>query len=511
MSTILEDPKRRTVPRWRPWRDAVRLGDADTSNRTRVLEKPSLANLIKAKRDWEANPSVPFAADFLGAAYAIGEQHIAKDAAEFILTAERGTNQAVRDLANIVLKDRDSVERVLPDPPHVSTTDQRLKIRSLRLSLREFPRDPLAYMDLAREYVALGQPSAAAKAVETALALAPNSRFVLRSTARFFLHYNQPDKAHSILRRAERVKADPWLLAGEIAVASAANRTSSLIKVGRQIVDSQNFAPFQISELASALGTLLTESGNLRMGKRLLRSALVEPTENVVAQAGWISRHIGEIEIDPKILNTPGSYEARTWASLTDSHWNNSVEAARFWLRDEPFAMRPAVFGSWAAMSIMSDLELAERFALHGLSIHPNDSLLLNNLAVSLAFQGKISKAVEAFEKITQHDTEGLHKPTFMATRGLIQFRLGFPDAGRHLYRMAISEARHKGDFLRAVWALIYFAGEEFRFDPINADSLIQTAAAESHQLSKLEQTITDRLIERTVNRRPAMAEAKRS
>jgi tetratricopeptide (TPR) repeat protein len=395
MSTILEDPKRRTVPRWRAWRDAVRLGDADTSNRTRVLEKPSVANLIKAKRDWEANPSVPFAADFLGAAYAMGEQHMAKDAAAFILTSERGTNQAVRDLADLVLNDRVSIERVLPDPPHVSTADRRLKIRSLRLSLREFPRDPLAFMDLAREYVALGQASAAAKAVETALALAPNSRFVLRSTSRFFLHYNQPDRAHSVLRRAAYVKTDPWLLAGEIAVASAANQTSSLIKVGRQIVESQKFAPFQISELASALGTLLAESGNRRIGKRFFRSALVEPTENVVAQAGWISRHIGEIELDPSMLNTPGSYEARTWAGLTDNRWNNSITAARFWLRDEPFAKRPAVFGSWAAMSISSDFKLAERFALHGLSIHRNESLLLNNLAVSLAYQGTFRKQLK--------------------------------------------------------------------------------------------------------------------
>lgn len=228
-----------------------------------------------------------------------------------------------------------------------------------------------------------------------------------------------------------------------------------------------------------------------------------------MAQAGWISRHIGDIQLNPNILNTPGSYEARTWASLTDSQWTRSVTAARFWLRDEPFAMRPAVFGSWAAMSMISDFELAERFALHGLSIHSKESLLLNNLAVSLAYQGKISKAVETFEKINPHDTQGLHKPTFTATKGLIQFRLGLPDEGRHLYRMAIAEAKEKGDIRTAIWALIYFAGEEFRFDPINADSLIQSAAVESHQLSKLEKTITDRLIERTLNCRPTIRALK--
>lgn len=511
MSTILEDPKRRTVPRWRSWRDAVQVGDTDASTKTRVLEKPSPAQLMKAKLDWEANRSVPFAGDFIGAAYAIGKGYVAKEAAEFVLKAQSATSKAVRDLASLVLHHQSSVDRSLKDPPILNIDDRRLRIRKLRASLREFPRNPLAYMDLAREYVAQGQPLSAVKPVKIALALAPNSRFVLRSASRFFLHFNDPEQAHSILRKTDRVKTDPWLLAAEIAVADVAGRTSSLVKIGRQFVDSEKFPPSQISELASALGTLLTESGNFRLGKRLFRRALVEPTENVVAQAGWISRHIGDLQLDPNILNTPGSYEARTWASLIDTHWKDSVTAASLWLRDEPFAKRPAVFGSWAAMSMIADFELAERFARHGLSIHPNESLLLNNLAVSLIYQGKTSRAVEVFEKINQRDTEGLYKPTFLATKGLIQFRLGFPDAGRSLYSMAVVEAREKRDIRAAVWALIHFAGEEFRFDPIKGERLIQEAVADLYQLPKIHQTIATRLIELALHHYSAFGETKRS
>jgi len=511
MSTILEDPKRRTVPRWRSWRDAVQIGETDASTKTRVLEKPSPAQLMKAKLDWEANRSVPFAGDFIGAAYAIGEGYVAKEAAEFVLKAQSATSKAVRDLASLVLHDQSSVYRSLKNPPILSIDDRRLRIRKLRASLREFPRNPLAYMDLAREYVAQGQPLSAVKPVKIALALAPNSRFVLRSASRFFLHFNDPEQAHSILRRADRVKTDPWLLAAEIAVADVAGRTSSLVKIGRQFVDSEKFPPSQISELASALSTLVSETGNIRLVKRLFRRALVEPTENVVAQAGWISRHIGDLQLAPHVLDTPGSYEARTWANLVDSHWTDSVAAARLWLRDEPFASRPAVFGSWAAMSMITDLKLAERFARHGLSTHPNEFLLLNNLAVSLASQGRTSEAVKVYERIKRADAEGPYKPTCMATKGLIQFRLGSPDAGRRLYRMAVVEAKRKRDTRSVVWALIHFAGEEFRFDPIKGERLIQEAVADLYQLPKIDQTIATRLIELALHHYSAFGETKRS
>lgn len=511
MSTILEDPKRRTVPRWRSWRDAVQVGDVDVSIKTRLLEKPSPAQLMKAKLEWEANRSVPFAGDFMGAAYALGEGHVAKEAAEFILKARSATSKAVRDLASLVLHDQNSVDRGLTEPPIFDIEDRRLRIRKLRTSLREFPRNPLAYMDLAREYVGLGQPLSAVKPVKIALALAPNSRFVLRSACRFFLHFNDPEQAHSILRKADRVKADPWLLAAEIAVADVVGRTSSLVKIGRQFVDSEKFPPSQISELASALGTLVSETGNIRLGKRLFRRALVEPTENVVAQAGWISRHIGDLQLSPHVLDTPGSYEARTWANLFDSHWTDSVAAAGLWLRDEPFASRPAVFGSWAAMSMTTNFELAERFAIHGLRTHPNEFLLLNNLVVSLACQGRISEAVNRFEQIKQADAEGTYKATYLATKGLIQFRLGSPDAGRCLYRMAILEAKGKRDTRSAVWALIHFAGEESRFDPIKAQCLIQEAVADLYKLPKPQQTIATRLIERLPYRYSAFGKIKRS
>lgn len=499
MSTILDDPERRTVPRWRPWREAVRLGDLDAATERRVPQDPNPRDLMRLKVAWETSQALPFAGDFVGAAFASGEPEIAKEAAHFLLSSRSVVSKAARDLAELILAEKTAGASALTDPPPVTPEERHKRIHDLRTSLREFPRNPLAHMDLALEYAALGQANAALKPVEIALRLAPGSRFVLRSASRFFLHFDDRERAHDILRRAGPVKTDPWLLAAEIAVASAAGRTSSLVKTGRQILVSQDFPPVHISELASAIGTLEWNAGNRRLFRRLFRQALQDPTENTVAQAGWISRRIGDLGRDPRVFDTPRSYEARAWADIVEGKWIESLAAADLWLRDEPFAKRPAAFGSWAAQVTLSDFETAARFARHGLLTHPHDFTLLNNLAVSLANLGQVNEALQIFETIDPADAEALDKPTYFATKGLIQFRLGLLDEGRRLYRAAISEADSTKDTQAAVWALLHFAREEFRCDPVRAEELIREALAGLRKLPRVEQLISARLVEQIV------------
>ncbi len=496
MATILNDPTRRIVPRWRLWRDAVRLGDVDASIDVRVPQEPNPDDLIRAKFDWESNRSLPFAGDFLGKAYALGQGALASDAAWFVLKAESRTSKAARDLANLIVAEQTGSESDVSEPLLRSVEDRRQRVRTLRTSLREFLRNPLAYMDLAREYVALGQPLAALRPVQIALALAPDSRFVLRSASRFFLHFNDPKQAHNVLRRAERVKADPWLLAAEIAVASAAGRTSSLVNIGRRFIDSQKFSPSHVSELASALGTLEWEAGKIKPVKRLFRHSLEKPTENAVAQAGWISRRLGGLELNQRALDTPRSYEARAWSNIIEGNWSNSLSSAELWLRDEPFAKRPAVLGSWVALTTATDLTAAERLARNGLMMHPEEFFLLNNLAVSLAYLGRASEASEIFQRIAQKDAEGPYKATYLATKGLIRFRLGSAEEGRQLYHMAVNEAKHRRDAISVVSARLHFAREEFRCAPKTAEKLVEEARGDFKKLSKLEQTITTRMLD---------------
>src|SRR5690348_11446774 len=116
MSTILEDPDRRVVPRWRPWREAVLLGGAVPASAKRVPPKPTLNTLYRTKFDWEQNRTLPFAADFLGAASALGQGEIAREAAEFVLASRLHVSKLVQRLARNVLSEKASPDEILPEP-----------------------------------------------------------------------------------------------------------------------------------------------------------------------------------------------------------------------------------------------------------------------------------------------------------------------------------------------------------------------------------------------------------
>ena len=496
MSTVLEDPNRRVVPRWRPWREAVSIGDVRPIGVKKAPQELNLDDLHQTRFDWEKNRTLPFAADFLGAAFALTQGSIAKDAADFILTSKQPANKALRTLASLVVSET-SGDPVMAEPVLLSKEASYNKIRTLRSALHNFPRNPLALMDLAREYVGLGQPWAAVKPVREALALAPGNRFVLRSASRFFLHQEDNEQAHDILRRAERTKKDPWLVSAEIAVASAAGRRSSLVKLGQQFIDSKNFPPFHISELASALGTLELEAGKFRLMKKLFRKALEKPTENSLAQAAWIARKVGDLEFELNVHDTPRSYEAGAWTNITNGHWEDSLADAELWLCDEPFSKRPTRFGSWVALSTTADYVKAEQMARHGIKTHHDDFILLNNLAVSLAYQGKPNDALEWFKKMPQKTGEDLSTATYLATSGLLKFRLGAPDEGRKLYRMAVDDAKHKKGTGAVVSALLHFAREEYRLGGrLKGDELVKEALLDFDKLSAIERIMTTRVLE---------------
>ena len=503
MSTILDDPVRRTVPRWRFWEDAVQLGDVDSAHEARKPKKPNLDGLERAKSDWETHQTLPFAGDFLGVAYALGQGSLAKDAADFIRNIPI-KSKAATDLANKILFEEEQGSSSPSEPPILQREDRHKRIADLKNLLSRFPRHPIAYMDLAREYVALGQGRSAKKPVMMALALAPNNRFILRSASRFFLHRRDdpdndidPEQAHDILRKSERVKVDPWILAAEIAVASAVGRTSRLVKVGRNLVNSENLSPSHISELASALATLELTAGKIREGKRLLRRALEKPTENVLAQAGWLGRQIGDLlEINSINWEIPGAYEYRAWANIINKNWVDSLKAAELWQRDEPFSKRSAVFGSWVALTSVDDFKKAEALARQGLIMHSKDFFLLNNVAVALAYMGKVVEADREFEKINKEEANGVYKSTYLATKGLIKFRYGLVEDGRRLYREAVDEAKKRNNLQIANWALLHFAREEFQHAPIKGKMLMEEALADFPKLSELERTVSSRLLE---------------
>lgn len=461
MPAFHEDKDRKVVPRWRESADTMQsgeLGPLRVQTRESLLDSSLLDERIK---EWRRRKTPTFGAEVVSTAIVLDRKDAAADAATYLLASEHHLPPTTMRLARFVLGEATSAEADwsgLAMTERATIDRMKCRIGRLRSRLKAYPRNALGWVNLALMYINLGSADKGRAATLTALGLAPHDRFVLRSAARFFLHQDEYDRAHDLLRFNARTPTDPWLLSAEIALASAAERQSKLVKKGVKIVQSGNLAPFHLSELASAIGTLDFESGNRRRARKMFDAALVDPTENTVAQAAWIGRQIGGLELSPE---GTGSHEADAVRLSQAGRWAESVESASLWLADQSFSSRPSILGSYAAATGLMDFEAAARIAERGLIANPTNVTLLNNSAFALARLGHVEEARVQLSRIKMADTDEYGEVAIRATSGLVAFRRGNSEEGRRLYRSAIDRAQSLGLRKHAALAEIWLAFEE--------------------------------------------------
>jgi len=273
--------------------------------------------------------------------------------------------------------------------------------------------------------------------MRNALTLAPANRFILRSAARLWVHRDLPDRALHLLRSSEVLAYDPWIVAAEIATSTLVGVTPRSLKKGLEFIAHKRFPPLHLSELASAIATLELEAGSRRKARRLFQFALVEPTENAVAQAELASAIDNGVKINPERLEI--SSEARAWHAFRfASDWALAVTETINWQRDQLFSKQPAILGSFVAMFCMRDSAKAQDIIDLALLANPYDEVLLNNKVVVLAEQNQVEAAEEVLAALPKSSTHQDNWDAILqATTGLVQFRKGNSEAGRALYERA--------------------------------------------------------------------------
>lgn len=493
MGTFLEDKDRNIIPRLRSFEATLALGELDpvVAKDERVpQDRNSIASKLKA---WRKNGTLSFAADLVAAAFVLGEREEAFEAAEFLLADVSQASPSAKVIARRILypdEERDRSHSSRLSLPH---TDQiRENIRLIRARTRGEPRNAILWADLAREYALVGEvvgkKSKAMRAMDIAVALGPTNRFILRSAARLYVHVGRADKTHYILRKATATRFDPWLLSAEIAVASAGNRTSNWVKNGQRMLSDTSLSLFQKNELASAVGMLELSHGKTKSARNLFRQALIEPTENTVAQVEWAHRkkHMSGLDLDLGIVRpqTAYSFEATAWELFSASAWKKSLDQSLEWLRDQPFSTRPVMLASYLALSVLEDYRYGEQITRIGLRANPTDATLLNNMAFVCASSGRLAEAEELFKSIKAEDirevTQGM---TIIATAGLIAFRRGSTEEGRALYRQAMDLAKGQQYRKHRAVAAIYLAREEILARSPEAEKAVELANNETRSI----------------------------
>lgn len=472
MASQIDDRRRLVVPRWRPFRISAGLGELNAATQVRVPKapEPGQDELRALLDDWTRDKNPASAAGLVDAALVFGKPEIGVDAAEWLLT-NGGVSDVSLTLARQVLS---KTSHQLSGAPFLMTTEERcFKISGYRKQLRKMPRDPLLWVDLAREYSILGQPEPASEALRRALALSPGNRFVVRSASRFYLHIRDFDRAHDVLLRAPSLNNDPWLIAAEIVSAQARDKTSRLIRKGRRLLESGHYLPRHVSELASAIGTIEHSAGDWRQVRRLFERALLDPTENAVAQAAWVERHMHNFTVPNTSLSTPRAFEARAWDAVRHDDFGKAVQLSKDWLSDEPFSTRPAFFGSWVAFATLGDYRGALEIMESSAPANPGNPRVIAQILYCKASSGDVEAAAELMPvlerkiRINGSDRSTVEWDVLLhADRGLIAFRRGNLTEGRYYYQTAIDLATNNKLTELAASAFIHLAREEVRVNP---------------------------------------------
>lgn len=465
MAFLCETLDRRVIPNWRSLSDTISNGELEYPKHIRH----KTFDLAEYVQEWNNNPSLVYASELVNAAVAnnIGDNNAAKKAAEFILINEGRVTDAQRTVALSLLNNDGCVIQAKNheiDELLMNTKDIYAKIGFLKSLIRKYPFNPINYVEAARFYLMIGQAKQSIEAMNIALALDPTNRFVSRSAARLFVHVEDFDKAHYVIKHNEQINSDPWLIASEISVNLLRNRSSSLVKKGLELVNSGGYSPFSLSELMSSLGTLEFIKGTQKKSKAFFNKSLIMPNDNALAQAEWAKSNKLSLAFTKDICKKVNlSYEANALYAYQNDMYEEALKSSIRWLNDMPYSKSPIFVGANIAYTFLHDYKTAEKILKRGLEANPNEPAFLNNLAYTYALDGKLTEANEIILRMKKiSDIDERTRICLTATRGLIAYRENNIEEGRTLYLSAIRDAKEISEDPTYNWsAILNFVREE--------------------------------------------------
>lgn len=495
MTIFQTKSKRRVIPRWRL---SAQTAAAPEFRPLKPRQLPAAPNgdifVREQLEEFAEQPSIGVAAEAVSAAMMVGKPEAALPAARFILDQGENAPALLREIATSIV--RPDVELEVATAPHRQTSGEPLECRDqagiakLRQLLALNPRSAALWADYARAVATCSSTKKATdkakRAMQTALALAPNSRWVLRAANRFFLHIDEKEFAHQLIAKHPRTKTDPWLMAAEIASAQLACKPPLMQAKALDLLRSKVVHPAHLSELFTAAGTIVLENGKHKHARRLFESALKHSTENALAQAEWANRELGDgLEVERQVERAHDAHEASCWIKYSEGQIVAALREARLWVDDEPFATRPiAMVCHLAALS--DDFGTMLSHARAGIAREPGEVLHRNNFFYALLATGKLFECQEelltAISFIEHRVHVGQHDlPHALANRGMLRYRLGDLEGGRHDYDQAYAIAKAWGLHPMAAHVAVYHARESALRQAPWAAAILEVARHSAH------------------------------
>lgn len=425
--------RRQVIPRWHSPQSALQTGERDS---IKVAFRPRTMPV-----KW-----LPLLAEQAGRADADQHASVELEEMRFVL-GKKSTHQPPSPLiSSPLLRAQQMWQKAAghsgtrpPPRPDLGGDwhdQEQANVGILRRALGSYPQQPLLWSELARTFIVLGEDLKAKRAMACAVQLAGRSAYIRRSAARMFLHLGDPQQALKVVRDHPNFRGDPRMVSADVAIASRTNQPLRSAKHGLVMLEDANFRPSFLCELAAALGTVELEYGKHKRSRALFSRSMLIPSENALAQVQWATERDSFITIPAEAWQVPGSYEAHALAARQRLDWDSVLDAAEHWLNEEPFAIRPAMLGSFASFTSDQN-QRAERLVSQALMSNPESASLYNNRAVARAYLGDMAGAIEDVRKAVEPGIE--HQPYAIATVGLIGYRSGDHVLGAMGYKAAIA------------------------------------------------------------------------
>ena len=450
--------ERHTIPRWLNMEIASKLGEMESSRKKEPERSlPAGTTLSELLEEWKIEKNLPLAIEIIAANELNSENH----------------SDQLFEIKEFARSRLQNIERVPPalltligDNEHIPIAGIRpVDVASIKKNLSEYPRNPLMWTELARQYLINGYTDKSERAIKVAYGLAPNNRTVLRAIARFYSHIEDYAQARYYLQKSPKVKTDPWVLSAEIAICNQSGITSTFTKTGQRMLESGNYQPNSLSELGSELATMDFFSAKSKQGKRKLEAVVSAPHENAVAQLIWLDEHVYRIQpILERVKKPLYNYEAESMSDYFRHDFVEAAKAAKEWRDYQPFSSKPITWMSYLLSDFLCKYEDACSVLKTALKGNQTNVVVLNNYAYALISTGNTNEAEHIIKLAKRIGTSQCSIP-FMATEGFLAYRTGNRDLGREKYEQAVQMAKEvaqkTGDQRTLFEVYIHFAREE--------------------------------------------------
>lgn len=435
MAQLIKIEDRRIVPLWKSF--AASIPELKVSRK----DEPQRGDISAYINDWQRNPNIANAGDLIGAAIIQNgtDDPNVKAAVEYVLNHKDLSSNPLYSVASGLHGEEMQVVESMDDLKHTQ------QIAYLKAILRNYPKDAICHVEIARLYLMLGQQEHAKYHMDWALRLDSNNRYVVRAASRYYLHEKNKEKAQQIIRACKMYKRDPWLLAAEISLSQLRGTTSRDVKRGLELIESGNYSLFELTELCSAIGTEEMIHGAFTKSRRLFAKSLISPNDNSVAQAQWVNENnnmqvegIGEVQVPEKF------WEANAYRYFANEDYKRSLECSKRWICQEMFSTRATMYAYRIAATYMQDMEEGEKILRNSIKSNKGNNLLLNDYAYTLALNDKPEEAARQISRVKIEGEDNLEVLICAtATRGLVAFRLHDIERGHQFYREAIELSLH--------------------------------------------------------------------